>query len=436
MPWHLGGLISIVGLLFLIGMGVPISFSFALTGIIGIFLLEGANVLFIVPQIIHDTGIEFVLVTIPLFIFMAEILFAAGFTQDLYRAFDTWMGRLPGGLAMATVGSCGAFAAVCGSSYVTAATVGRMALPELVKRQYSKRLASGAVAAGGTLGILIPPSLVFILYGFMSDTSIGKLFFAGVIPGIIMVFLYCLVIMAQTRIFGHSTVQVESSSFKEKLHAIVSVGPIAVISVVVLGSIYFGIATASEAAAVGCSIALIGAFIYGKLSWQVTVDALKSTVLTTGFIAFILVGAKILAFLLAMLGVSDGLSVLASGVGEPYLVLAATLAVLVVLGMFMEGMAILVLAVPVFVPMLAELGFDPIWFGVIFTIFVELCLITPPIGMNCYIVADMSEQYGISINDVFVGIIPFALMMLATVAIVVLVPSTALWLPGTMIMWR
>ena len=433
MPWHLGGVLSIAGLLFLIGIGVPISFSFALTGIIGIFLLEGFNVLYIVPQIIHDTGINFVLVTIPLFIFMAEILYAAGFTQDLYRAFDTWLGRLPGGLAMATVGSCGAFAAVCGSSYVTAATIGRMALPELVQRRYSKRLASGAVAAGGTLGILIPPSLVFILYGFMSDTSIGKLFFAGVIPGIVMVFLYWLVIMAQSWIFRHSTLQVERSSLKEKLRAIVSVGPVAVLSVVVLGSIYLGVATVSEAAAVGCSIALIGAFVYGKLSWKVLIDALMSTVLTTGFIALILVGAQIFAFLLAMLGVSDGLSVFASGVGEPYVVLAATLVVLVVMGMFMEGMAILVLVVPVFVPMLAGLGFDPIWFGVIFTIFVELCLITPPIGMNCYIIASMGEQYGISIRDVFLGIVPFALMMLVTVAIVVLFPSTALWLPGTMI---
>jgi tripartite ATP-independent transporter DctM subunit len=432
MPWYLAAGMIVGGMLAAMAVGIPVAFSFALAGMVGLILVEGANALRVIPQIVHDTGTDFVLVTVPLFIFMAEVLAVGGFTRKLYRSFDRLVGRVPGETGLATMASCAAFAAVCGSSYVTVATIGRMALPELLQRKYDNGLSAGIVAAGGTLGILIPPSLTFIMYGLLTDTSIGQLFFAGVIPGLLLLTFFCITIIAKVKMTGMQKVHVPST-FGEKVEAVVDILPIIAVAFLVLSSIYFGFATPTESAAIGSALAVAAGLIYRTLRIREFAQALRQTIYTTGFIILLLITAKILAFLYAIMGVGEELAGLARTVDQPYVVLAIALGILLVLGMIMDGMAMLVLAVPVIVPVLVAVGFHPIWFGVIFVVFTELGLLTPPVGVNCYMVAQFGREYGITVKDAFSGILPFCFCMLLVVLALILFPQIALWLPSTMV---
>jgi C4-dicarboxylate transporter DctM subunit len=432
MEWYIAGISAIGLLLFLLAIGMPISFAFALVGVIGVFVTGGTGKLFIVAQLAHDTLCDFVLITVPLFIFMAEVIFSAGFSKGMFNAFEKWVGRLPGGLAIASIGTCSMFAAVCGSSWVTAATIGKMAVPEMLNRGYDKRLASGSLAAGGTLGLLIPPSLAFIIYGFMSDTSIGHLFMGGVVPGIILSTCFALVIIGQVKLFPSMARPPEPTTWKERVQGVISIWPVLVVAIVVLGSIYLGVATPSEAAAMGAMLALMLTFVHGKMDWNTLVDALKRTLYTTGFIMLLLIGAKVFSFLLADQGVPDALAHICHSLGSPYYILLTTYILLIIMGMVMEGMSILVLFTPVFVPILKTVGFDPVWFGITLTLFIETALITPPVGINCYIIRDITIPYGVELQDIFKGIWPFLVALIATIILVTIVPNLVLWLPGTM----
>ncbi len=432
MEWYIAALGAIGLLLFLLAIGMPIPFAFASVGAIGIYISCGFGKLFIVAQLSHDTLVEFILITVPLFIFMAEVIFAAGFSKELFNAFEKWIGRLPGGLALASIGTCSLFSAVCGSSWVTAATIGKMAVPEMLNRGYDKRLASGALAAGGTLGILIPPSLAFIIYGFMSDTSIGHLFVAGIVPGILLSSCFALIIMGQTTLFPSMATPPEPSSWKERLHATVAIWPVVLVAIVVLGSIYLGVTTPSEAAAVGSMLSLILSFAYRRMGLRDLGNALVRTLYTTGFILFLLIGAKIFSFLLADQGVANALAQICESLGSPLYILLGTYVLLTIMGMVMEGMSILVLFTPVFVPILKAVGFDQVWFGIILTLFIETALITPPVGINCYIIRDITTPYGVGLGDIFKGVLPFLVGLFVTIALVTIYPNLVLWLPGTM----
>jgi tripartite ATP-independent transporter DctM subunit len=432
MPWYLAAICAIAMLLFLLAVGMPVSFAFAFVGLLGIFLTSGSGKIFIVAQLCHDTMVDFILITVPLFIFMAEVIFAAGFSKEMFNAFERWLGRLPGGLGLASIGTCSLFSAVCGSSWVTAATIGKMAVPEMLNRGYDSGLASGTLAAGGTLGLLIPPSLAFIIYGFMSDISIGKLFMAGVVPGIILSLFFALVIIIQVKLFPSMTTPVEKSMWKEKFRALLSIWPVLVVALVVLGSIYMGMATPSEAAAIGSLLALLLSVVHRRVDLKGYFNALIRTVYTTGFIFLLLIGAKIFSFFLSDQGVPDALAEICQSLGSPYYVLISVFVLLAIMGMVMEGMSMTVLLTPVFVPILKTLGFDPIWFGVVFVLFIETALITPPVGINCYIIRDITVPYGVGLDKIFKGILPFLFGLIATIVVVTIFPDLALWLPGTM----
>lgn len=432
MDWLYALIIGIGGLLFLLAIGMPVSFAFGITGVIAVLLTGGTGKLFLVAQLYHDTLLDFVLLTIPLFIFMAEVILEAGFTDALFKAFEKWVGRLPGGLALAAIATCSLFAAVCGSSWVSAATMGKLTIPELINRKYDKRMAAGTLAAGGTLGILIPPSLPFIIYGLMTETSIGHLFIAGIVPGIILSLCFCAVIVTLVTQFNFSAPPSEKSTWKERVTSLLAIWPVLSVALIVIGGIYLGVTTPTEAAAGGSMFALVISLVYRKMSWKGLVNVLTRTLYTTGFIMFLVPGAKIFAFFLADQGVPREIIRVTDFLGSPLLIILFTYAILTIAGMFLEGMSMLVLFSPILAPVFKAIGFDPIWSGVILIIFIEMAFLTPPVGMNCYIIRQIVEPWDISLTDVFKGALPFLIALFFVIFLITLIPNIVLWLPNTM----
>ena len=432
MKWYFQGLIVVVGILVLLAMRMPLGFVFGVVGAAGILISTGRfDMLIALVQSLHDMLSDFVLITIPLFVLMAELLSAGGFVPDLYGSVEKWTGGLRGSLSIATIVASAMFAAVCGSSYVASASLGRMTMPEMLERAYKKQLAAGSVAAGGSLGILIPPSLAFVIYGYMSGASIAALFIAGIIPGAILASLFIICILILTKLFPDMAGRGTAASRREKLLSSIKVIPLILLAILLLGSIYLGVATPAEAAALGCLFSLLLCWVYRKLNWKMLLEGVRRTMAISGFLLLLMGTAKILGFMMAKAGILYGIQEALSALPKWgfIFVLYSTVAVM---GFFFEGTSIIVLTTPIFAPAVSAIGLDLVWYGVMLVLFIEIALLTPPVGMNCYIVAEVGKAFGIRLEDVFRGVVPFIAALVVAVVLVTLLPDLALWLPSTM----
>jgi C4-dicarboxylate transporter, DctM subunit len=425
------GIIGLIVLFFLIFFKIPIGISMALTGFFGICILTnfsaGISILGVSP---FDSGSSYFFSVIPLFVLMGMFAFYSGISSDAFRAVYAWLGHLPGGIAMASIGACAGFAAICGSTTATAATLGKVALPEMFKYKYDIKLATGAIAAGGTLGILIPPSTAFVIYGLVTEQSIGKLFLAGIIPGLLLTALFMLTIYITTRLNRKLGPPGIKSSWKERGIATFNSWPFLILFVLVMGGIWLGIFTPTEAAGIGVVAAFMLVVIKRKLTKGVIIDSLKETAYTTGMIFLLIIGANIFNYFIALSKLPMELANFVSALTfPPYAILAIILFVYLILGCIMDTIAMLLLTLPIVFPAIVALGFDPIWFGVIMVLMVEIALITPPIGMNVFVISGLVKD--VPMSDIFRGIVPFFVALIVCVVILIAFPQLCLFLPST-----
>ena len=417
-------------LLLFMATGAPVAVGMGLIGALGTVAFVSTGALTQLASIAYSQSASFVLVVVPLFVLMGEVIAFSGMGAALYRAASLWLRRLPGGLAAATVLACAGFASVCGSSPVTAATIGAVSVPEMIRNGYDKRLALGTTAAGGTLGILIPPSVPMILYGVITETSIGKLFLAGIVPGLMMAGLLILTVALQVLWKPEIAPKLpEPADRRERWRALGEVGPVIVLAVGVIGSIYGGIATPTEAGAVGAAGAILIATLLGRMRVRLLRTSLDATVRTTAMFLLLLIGGLFSSFVLARLGVPQGMSELLTSLSaQPWMVIVMINLLLLVLGMFLDPMSILVIVAPIFLDAVRDIGYDPVWFGVIMTIQIEIAAITPPVGFNLFVLKNASGT-AVQMKDVVSGALVFVAPLLAGIVLLVMFPEIALWLP-------
>lgn len=419
-----------IPLIILILIGIPVAFSFGLVGIFLIVRLQGLKGLVLLMLGVYGHSVSFVLVAVPLFILMAEVILFSGVSADLFKCGNKWLGRVPGGIPIATMASCSLFAAVTGSSVANASTIGLVSIPEMVKSKVDKSLAAGVIAAGGTLGILIPPSLLFILYGVLTEESVGQLFIAGVIPGIILTLIFMISIAIRVYRNPDLAPPAPKVSLQEKINSTISIWPILMLILLVLGTIYAGICTPTESAAMGAAGSVLVAAIKRTLTLANFRKAIFATVRTTCMALWILLGATAFAAALDYSGIPDRIiRVIANLDLYPLLLIICMNVILLILGCFMESMGILMLVTPIFVPIIQQLGFSPIWWGVVFCINMELALISPPVGYNLFVIQGIAPD--IPLKDIYRGVLPFILVLIITLAIIIVFPQTATWLPTT-----
>ena len=415
----------LLGLFALLFLGVPV--AFALAGL-GWLLLEigGFSPLMLAQGMLSSMD-NFVLLAVPLFLLMSNILLKGGVGRDLFEAVQVWVGHWPGGLAVATILSCGIFAAISGSSVATAATIGTVAIPEMSKRGYPRPFVLGLLAAGGTLGILIPPSIPMIVYGFITEESVIALFLAGVGPGLLLIALFCAYAMLYARFAGGYEPS-PKAGWDERRRASIRALPSIALAAVIVGGIYAGIFTPTEASAIGVVVALlITILLLRTLTWQGFKDAVWQSMVTTVTILLIVAGAKVFGKAITLYRLPQDLSaIIVNTFTEPFLFILVVAAVLVLMGLVLEALSMMLIMVPVLAPSLLPLGIDPIWFGVFFVIMVECALITPPVGLNLYVIQAVSRA---KMGEVARGVWPFLLLMLLTVVLIYLVPDIALYLP-------
>jgi tripartite ATP-independent transporter DctM subunit len=424
------GICGVVLLVIGLFSGMPIGLVMGAIGFLGISYLSGFHAsLYALGTVPYRTFANYFLSVVPLFVIMGFLASNTGMTRDLYHGVRQWLGHQPGGLAMATIGASGFFAAVSGSSLASAATMGTIALPEMKRYNYDLRLATGSIAAGGTLGILIPPSVILVIYGVLTEQSIGKLFIAGVIPGVILALLFMLTIYLRVRRNPQLGPPGPSTNFKQKLTATRSIFPVMVLFLLVVGGIYLGIFSPTEAAGIGA----FGVFLYmlcsRQISWSSFSGAFTEAVRTTAMIFLILTGAMILGYFLALSKLPWALSNFISELPlSRHYVFAGIMVVYIILGCMMDSLAMILLTIPIFFPTVTALGFDPIWFGVMVVIVVEMGVITPPIGLNVFVLAGVDMN--VPIYTIFRGVWPFFLAMIALAAILTAFPQIVLFLPN------
>ena len=421
------------GLLVLLALQVPVAFAMFTVGLIGLVLLSGVNQAFsILASETFSLATSADLVIIPMFILMGNIATEAGMSRRLYDAAHAWIGSIRGGLASATIVGSAGFAALSGSSVASALTMGRVSLGEMDRFGYSQRLATGAVAAGGTLGILIPPSTGFIIYAILTRESIGRLFLAGVLPGLLLMVLFVATISIVVTLRPAYGPAGPRTSWREKLKASLGALPISAVVLLTIGGIYTGLFSPVEAAAVGVVLTILFGLVDGELRARGLAKAVMDTVATSATVLVILIAAQVMGPFIALSHipavVGDALTGLDLG---PYGVLFMILLSYLVLGCFLEGFAMLVLTMPIFFPVITALGFDPIWFGVIVVLVLEMGLITPPVGINVFIVKSVAPQ--VALGEVFVGVMPFLVAMILAVVALVVFPQIALFLPNHML---
>jgi len=426
------GIIGILLLFILLGLRMQIGFAMALVGFLGFFILNsfeaGVAVLGIQS---YKTAAHYTLSVIPLFLLMGQFANHSKMGSEVYDMLYRWIGSLPGGLAMATVGACACFAAISGSSLATAAMFGTIALPEMQKMRYSDSLASGCIAAGATLGILIPPSSVLILYGILTEQSISKLFIAGMIPGIALALLFIATIFVMTKIRPEMGAPGPKFPMKEKIVTLKSTLGLIALFILVIGGLYTGWLTPTEAAGAGAFGALVVMILKKRFTWTNLVSSLKDSAGATAMIFGILIGAMIFQYFITLSQIPDQLAQKVVGLTvSRYVILALIIGCFIVLGCFMEGLSIMVLAVPIVFPIIVHLGFDPIWFGIIITLTMEMSLITPPVGVNVFVLSGVAR--GIPMNMMFRGILPFWFAMLVCIILLVIYPEIVMFLPNAM----
>ena len=417
--------------LLLLGLGIRIAIALGLVGLIGIYFLLPAPAPVTVAERSWDTLNTFTLTAVPMFVLMGGLLLRSGLTEMTFDVLLKWMGRFPGGIAHAGVVACSIFAAVSGSSVATAATVGVVACPEMIKRGYSPRLAYGSIAAGGTLGILIPPSIPFIIYGSTVGTPIATLFIAGIVPGLILTVGFMGAIFVWALFNAEAAPPGEWAPWGEKLTSLVGIVPVALLILAVLGTLYAGIATPSEAGAMGALAALLICLVRRRLGFGELLAVLLETVKVTSFLFVIIVGASILSYIFDYLRLPSLLvEAVKAAQLDRWMVMVAIWVIYIILGMFIDSISIMVMTLPVLFPLVVTLGFDPVWFGVVLVILLEIGLITPPVGMNLFVLRGISGS--VALKEIVYGTIPFFVVMLVGLVLLYLVPGLATWLPGSM----
>ena len=427
------GILGILALFVLMAMRMQIGFAMALVGFVGFMALNSfeaaVGVLGMEP---FQTAAHYTLSVIPLFMLMGQFANHSRLGSDLYETIHRWIGFLPGGLAMATVGACACFASISGSSLATAAMFGMVALPEMKKMNYADTLSTGCIAAGGTLGILIPPSSVLILYGILTEQGIGRLFIAGIIPGIILAFAFIITIFIITKRNPAAGQPGPKFGFKEKMRSLKNTWSILTLFLLVMGGLYSGWFTPTEAAGAGAFGAFLIMIIKGRFTKKSFLETLKETASSTAMIFGILIGAMTFQYFMTLSRIPNTLAawVISSGF-SPRVVISCIILAFIVMGCFMEGLSIMVLAIPIVYPIVIQLGFDPIWFGIIITLMMEMSLITPPVGVNVFVLSGVAKD--VPMYTIFRGVLPFWIAMFIVIVLLVLFPELALFLPNRML---
>jgi tripartite ATP-independent transporter DctM subunit len=421
---------AVLVLVVLMALSIPVA---ATMGLLGLSLSAGYSRLplsLASGEVAWATSTSFILVSIPLFILLGEILLRSGMAERMYNAMVEWLSWIPGGLMHSNIGACTMFAATSGSSVATAATIGTVALAEVKKHGYSERLFLGSLAAGGTLGILIPPSINMIVYGVLTNTSIPQLYLAGFIPGFILAGLFMLTILIGCLwrpSWGGRRIE---TSWSRRLRALPDLVPPLLIFLLVVGSIYLGVATPTEAAALGVVGALALAAWNRRLTTATLIAALEGTMKTSAMVMAILIAAYFLNFVITSIGLTDQVNRFIVALGlSPFETLVVVIVFYVILGMFMETLSMMVATVPIITPVIVALGYDPVWFGIIVILLVETAMITPPVGINLFVVQGIRRRG--HINDVLIGSAPFVATLLVMIALLVAFPGIALWMPQT-----
>ncbi|MCW0234721.1 MAG: TRAP transporter large permease subunit [Ferrovibrio sp.] len=424
-------LLVLATLFVLLALGAPVGFAMGIAGGLGLWITGGPDMLLGILQTTPLTSVSsYELITIPMFLLMAELVLISGVADGLFRAAAAWIGRVPGGLGMATALAGAGFGAICGTSTASAATLSSTSLPAMLKQGYEPKLAAGVVAISGTLAMLIPPSVALVIYGLLAEVNIGKLLIGGVIPGLfvtaaIMLTVYILVWQEPSRAPRGPVV-----AFREKVRLLREVGPMLVLFGLVTGIIYTGIATPTEASAIGALGAFLMALYRGRVDRSTMLHAFKRAAHSSCMIAMILLGAHIFGYFFTLTQVTQSLVAWVGGLDvSRWVIITLILAGYIVLGSFMDQIAILVLTVPIVLPLIKSLGFDPLWFGVIKIVTAEVGMITPPIGLNCFIVSRYAQR---PVIEVFQGTFPHFIAHLIVIAIMVIFPEIILWLPSRM----
>ena len=426
------GILGLILMLFLIAIGVPIAFSLVAVGAAGMFYVTGIGpTLAQISMIAWDKGSSFVILCVPLYILMGQLVFHTGIATDLYDFVQKWLGRLPGGLAIASVFACAGFGAVTGSSLAAVATMGAIVMPEMKKYKYSDRLATGVLSASGTLGILIPPSIIFVFYGIMTDTSIAALFIAGIVPGIITAVLYSMNVYIRCLINPQIGPVGPAYSWKERVFSLKKVTPVVIIFLVVIGGIYGGVFSPTEASGIGVTGVLLVTIIMGRLTWEKFKQSLLDTGVTSAMIFAILIGGYLFSRFLALTEVTTNLINYIQGLQlDNYLFMLCVMLFFALLGCVLDVFGMLILTLPFLFPIVLQLGYDPVWFGVFAVIMAEIALVTPPIGVNVFIMKNLAPE--VAIEDIFKGIMPFLICDFLLVVLLIFFPQIALWLPSTL----
>ena len=425
------GLLVLLVLFFMLGSGIWVALSLLGVGLFAMVVFTSAPTGLVLGTSAWGSVSSWALAPLPLFIWMGEILFRSRLSEDMYGGLSPWLNRLPGGLMHTNVIGCGIFAAVSGSSAATAATIGRMSIPELRKRGYPERMVIGSLAGAGTLGLLIPPSIILIVYGVSAEMSIGRLFIAGVLPGVMLVLLFMGYIGIWALRHGDEVPPPEPGlPILERIRRSGRLIPVIVLIVGVIGSIYAGIATPTEAAAVGVAGALLLSAITGSLSWQVFLDGLMGATRTSCMIVFILAGAAFLTVAMGYTGIPRHLAQWIDALGlSPYALIAALTVFFIIMGCFLDGISIVVLTASVLLPMVQQADIDLLWFGIFLVLVVEMAQITPPVGFNLFVLQGLTGQ---NIFRVAKASLPFFLLLMTAVVLIVLFPGLATWLPQQM----
>lgn len=421
------------GAIFLLALlRIPLAFAMGLVGLVGIGVTIGwAPAFASTAQVVYETGFAYTLSVIPLFILMGNFVARAGLAHELFHAAYTFIGHRRGGLAHATIAACAGFGAICGSSIATAATMSKVAYPSMKKLGYSDAMSTGVIAAGGTLGIMIPPSTIMVIYGIITETHIGKLFAAGVIPGILTALLMMVAVVLMTWHDPEHAPAGEKFSWKERLIALRGIWGVLVLVFVVLGGIYGGIFTATEGAGIGAMGAFLFALARGALSWAILRQVLVESARTTAMLFTLLIAATIFANFVNYTTMPNDLKDWITHLGlSPIMIVGAMMVIYVILGTVMEELTMVLLTIPLFFPIVVQLGFDPVWFGVLIVMVIQIGLISPPVGMNLFVINTLLPKVGL--GTIFRGVWPMVLVLIITLVILLAFPNLSLWLPSMM----
>lgn len=425
------GIVGCVLLLVMLCTSLPVAFSMAVVGVVGFAWVIGDlhPALNMMSMNLFDIFNNYNLTVIPLFVLMGQIAFHGGISRRLFSAAYQWLGGLPGGLAMATVGACAAFGAICGSGPATTATMAAVALPEMKRYGYDMQLGTGAVAAGGTLGMMIPPSVVFIVYAILTEQSIGKLFVSGIIPGILTAFLFCLVIYWQCKRRPQLAPPAPVTTFGHKFRALFGVSETLALFALVMGGMFAGWFSANEAAAIGAVGTILITLVQRKLKWKTFLQSLRETMRTSCMVMVIVAGAAIFGNFLAITRLPFQLAGWLSGLAIPgWCVIGLIILFYLFAGCFVDALALVLLTVPIFYPVVVELGYNPIWLGVMIVLVTQMGVITPPVGVCVYVVSGIERD--VPLQTVFKGAMPFLYMMILAAILLTAFPQLCLWLPN------